>query len=410
MSELVVALDIGTTKVCTLVAEVQAGGAVRLLGVGHVPCGGLRRGAVVDMAKTVEAIEASVEQAGVAAGVEIRSVLVGITGEHIASLNARGVAAVLSPDREVRRADVERVLESARLIVLPPDREIVHVLPRYFTLDGQEGIKNPVGMCGTRLEVDTHIVTGAAALLRNVSACVEKTGLTIEELILEPMASGEAVLLPAERELGVALLDIGGGTTDIALFRQGEICHSAVVPVGGTLVTRDVAAFLRTSLEEAERIKCAAGCAQPGTLSEEESLPYALLGSEEAGQGRAARRELAEVIEARCTEQMQLVKKELLRSNLFDSLPAGVVLCGGGALLPGLAELTEQLLGMPVRVGCVRTTSAQAAGLTTPSYATAFGLVQWGAKRIKPVRRLRPQGVLERFRALLAHKGLGHNF
>ena len=401
MSELVVALDIGTTKVCTLVAEVQTGGSVKLLGVGNVPCSGLRRGAVVDIARTVEAIEASVAQASTAAGVEIHSVLVGVTGEHIASLNARGVAAVLSPEREVRRADVERVLESARLIVLPPDREIVHVLPRYFTLDGQEGIKNPVGMCGTRLEVDTHIVTGAAALLRNISTCVEKAGLEIEELILEPMASGEAVLLPAERELGVALLDIGGGTTDIALFRQGEICHSAVVPVGGELVTRDVAAFLRTSLEEAERIKCAAGCAQPETLSQEESLPYALLGSEEGGPGFAGRRELAEVIEARCSEQMQLVRKELLRSNLFDALPAGVVLCGGGALLPGLAALTEQLLGMPVRVGCVRSASAQAAGLTLPSFATAFGLIQWGAKRITPPKRLRSQGVIARLRRLL---------
>lgn len=406
MSELVVALDIGTTKVCTLVAEVQAVGGLKLLGVGNVPCGGLRRGAVVDMARTVEAIEASVEQASTAAGVEIRSVLVGVTGEHIASLNARGVAAVLSPDREVRRADVDRVLESARLIVLPPDREIVHVLPRYFTLDGQEGIKNPVGMCGTRLEVETHIVTGASALLRNVSACVEKAGLTIEELILEPMASGEAVLLPAERELGVALLDIGGGTTDIAIFRQGEICHSAVVPVGGELVTRDVAAFLRTSLEEAERIKCASGCAQSGVLTEDEVLPYALLGHDLGGEGLAERRELAEVIEARCTEQMQLVRKELLRSNLFDALPAGVVLCGGGSLLPGLPALTEQLLGMPVRLGCVRSASAQAAGLTPPSFATAFGLVQWGTRRITPKKRPRPQGIVGRLRALLAPSGV----
>jgi cell division protein FtsA len=402
MSELVVALDIGTTKVCTLVAEAQAGQGIKLLGVGTVPCGGLRRGAVVDMARTVEAISASVEQAGTAAGVEIQSVLVGITGEHIASLNARGVAAVLSPEREVRRADVERVLESARLIVLPPDREIVHVLPRYFTLDGQEGIKNPVGMCGTRLEVDTHIVTGASALLRNVTACVEKAGLAIEELILEPMASGEAVLLPAERELGVALLDIGGGTTDIALFRQGEICHSGVVPVGGELVTRDVAAFLRTSLEEAERIKCASGCAQPEALSPDETLPYVLLGSD--GQGQAARRELAEVIEARCVEQMQLVRKELLRSNLFDALPAGVVLCGGGALLPGLVPLTEKVLGMPVRLGCVRAASAQAAGLTPPSFATAFGLIQWGAKRVTPKQTRRPRGILARLSALLPQR------
>lgn len=398
MSELVVALDIGTTKVCTLVAEGQASG-VKLLGVGNVPCSGLRRGAVVDMARTIEAIQASVEQAERSAGVEIHTVQVGVTGEHIASLNARGVAAVLSADREVRPADVERVLESARLIVLPPDREIVHVQPRYFTLDGQEGIKNPVGMCGTRLEVDTHIVTGASALLRNVTACVEKAGLGIEELILEPMASGEAVLLPAERELGVALLDIGGGTTDIALFRQGEICHSGVVPVGGELVTRDVAAFLRTSLEEAERIKCESGCAEPERLSPDETLPYALLGSE--SQGQAARRELAEVIEARCIEQLQLVKKELLRSNLFDALPAGVVLCGGGALLPGLVPLTERVLALPTRLGCVRAASAQAAGLTPPSFATAFGLIQWGARRITPKKVHRPRGALARLRALL---------
>lgn len=386
MTDLVVAVDIGTTKVCTLVAEVQAGGKFRILGVGNAPCTGLRRGAVVDMARTVHAITASVEEASTTAGVEINTVFVGVTGEHLTSLNAQGVVAVTSPDREVRRADVERVLESAKLIVLPPDREIVHVLPRFFTLDGQAGIKNPVGMCGTRLEVETHIVTGATALLRNIVVCVEKAGLTIDELILEPMASGEAVLLPAERELGVALLDIGGGTTDIALFRNGEICYSAVVPVGGELVTRDIAAFLRTSLEEAERVKRTVGCARAREIVTDEAVLYAPLGGE--GTAEASRQEIAEVIEARCTELLQLVRKELLRSGLFDALPVGIVVCGGGALLTGLNRLAEETLQQPVRVGCVRTSSAQTAGLTAPSFATAVGLIQWGVRQFSPPKRL----------------------
>jgi len=386
VAELVVALDIGTTKVCTIVAEVQAVGRFKVLGVGTVPCLGLQRGAVVDMARTVQAIVASVEEASTAAGVEINTVLVGVTGEHITSLNAQGVVAVTSPDREVRRADVERVLESAKLIVLPPDREIVHTLPRYFTLDGQAGIKNPVGMCGTRLEVETHIVTGTTALLRNITACVEKAGLTIEELILEPMASGEAVLLPAERELGVALLDMGGGTTDIAIFRNGEICYSAVVPVGGALVSRDIAAFLRTSLEEAERIKCTLGCAVARLVPEHERLTYGPLGG--SHQAEAFRQEVAEVIEARCTELFQLVRRELLRSGLFDALPVGVVLTGGGALLTGIGGLASETLQHPLRLGGVQSASAQAAGLAGPSFATGVGLIQWGTRQFSPPRRM----------------------
>lgn len=388
MADLVVALDIGTTKVCTLVAEAQPGGQFRLLGLGNTPCSGLRRGTVIDMERTTQSILTSVEEASRAAGVEIRAVLVGVTGEHLTSLNAKGVATITNADREVRRTDVERVIDSAKLIVLPPDREIVQVLPRFFTLDGQEGIKNPIGMCGSRLEVETHLVTGASAPLRNLMACVEQTGLVIEELILEPMASGEAVLLPAERELGVALLDIGGGTTDIAVFRNGEICFSAVVPVGGSLVTRDIAAFLRSSIEEAERVKCTLGCARAREIVPDVSFPYGILGTEQSGS--ASRQELADVIEARCNELFQLVRKEILRSGLFDALPVGVVICGGGSLLPGLERLAEETLHLPTRLGCVRAQGAQAADLTSPSFATAFGLIQWGARQFvstKPLTR-----------------------
>lgn len=400
-SDLIVGLDIGTTKVCTLVAEIDGTGTLSLLGSGIAPCGGLRRGAVVDVDRTVEAILSSVESVQKATGIEIVSALVGVTGEHIASLNSKGVVAVKHPDGQVRRGDMDRVLESARLVVLPPERQIVQVVPRGYSLDGQDGITNPLGMCGSRLEVEAHVITGAEAFLRNIAVCVERAGLQIDALLLEPVVSGEAILLPAERELGVAVLDIGGGTTDIALFQGGEVCHTAVVPIGGELVTRDMAAFLRSTLEEAERVKRSDGHCWLASASASTTVAYAPLGSESATE-LITQHDLTEVIEARCSELFQMAKRELVRSGFWERLPAGVVLTGGGALLSGIEQLAHETLELPTRIGSVRLGTNRPAQFSMPTFATAVGLVQWGQRHGLFARDPRENGSLLRgFRSWL---------
>lgn len=378
--DIVVGLDIGTTKVCTLIAEVgaDAPGRVDVLGVGLAPSTGMRRGVVVDIEHTVRAIQESVDKAQRMAGADVHSVIVGITGEHIASLNSRGVIAITHADREVTQEDMDRVLENSRVIVLPPDREIIHAIPRGFSLDGQSGIHSPVGMSGTRLEVETHIVTGATSFLRNVAACVERAGLHVEDTVLEPIATGEAVLMSAEKDLGVVLVDIGGGTSDIAIFRGGDIAYSAVVPVGGNYVTRDISAGLRTTLEEAERIKLAHGLAQARNASEETLFAFTHLGASEMSEESV--KVLAEIIEPRVTELFQMVRKEINRSNYDGHLPAGLVLSGGGAMLTGLPALASEIVDLPVRIGFPSGAGGLSESVSAPSFATAVGLVQWGAR------------------------------
>jgi len=398
--DIVVGLDIGTTKVCTLVAEVTGDdGRVDVLGVGVAPSAGLRRGVVVDIDQTIRAVEESREKAQRMAGVEIHSVVVGVTGEHIASVNSRGVIAITHADRQVTHEDVERVMENARVIVLPPDREIVHAIPRGYALDGQNGIRSPVGMSGTRLEVETHIVTGATSFLRNVAVCVERAGLGIEDVVLEPIATAEAVLLPAERDLGVALVDIGGGTSDLAIFVGGDVAYSAVVPVGGGYVTRDLAAGLRASMEEAERVKLTYGTAlvppAPRPRRDDSGLEEAAAaaGSDELaeptfiytplGDAEPVERPvriLAEIIEPRMSELFHLVRQEINRSNYGHLLPAGLVLSGGGAMLAGARELAAEITGLPVRVGCPSGIGGLSESVNAPSYSTAVGLVQWGGR------------------------------
>lgn len=391
--ELVVGLDIGTTKVCTLIAEVDERGGATVLGIGNAPSTGVRRGVVVDVEETVAAITASVEQAQRMAGATVRSVLVGVTGEHIASLNSRGVVAITHPDREVTAADLERVLTNARFIVLPPDREIIHVIPRQYSLDGHGGIRSPVGMCGTRLEVEAHIVTGTSTFLRNLAACVERAHLSLEEMVLEPIATGEAVLQPVERDLGVAVLDIGGGTSDLAIFRGGEICFSAVVPVGGEYITRDLAAGLRTTLEEAERLKRAFGAAQAEAVPAAETVELALLGAGE--KVSLPRRQLAQIVEARVGELLELVERELARSGYDRMLPGGLVLAGGGALLSGLPDAAQARLGMPVRLGKPGGPGGLGSVEESPAQATAVGLVLWGARNVPASARREPTGFFE---------------
>ncbi len=384
--DIVVGLDIGTTKVCTVIAEVSGeengpgGVSVDVLGVGLSPSTGLRRGVVVDIEQTVRAIEDSIQKAQRMAGAEVHSVIVGVTGEHIASLNSRGVIAITHADREVTQEDVDRVLENSKVIVLPPDREIIHSIPRGYSLDGQNGVRSPVGMSGTRLEVETHIVTGATSFLRNVVTCVERAGLHVEDTVLEPIATGEAVVLEAEKDLGVALVDIGGGTSDLAIFRGGDICYSAVIPVGGQYVTRDISAGLRTTLEEAERVKLAYGCAQVRRTpaGEEDTFSYTPLGAE--GMETLPLRMLAEIIEPRAREMFHLVHQELNRSNYANLLPGGMVLSGGGALLNGLRELGSDITGLPTRIGYPAGVGGLAESVNQPSFSTAVGLVIWGGK------------------------------
>lgn len=383
-SDLVVALDIGTTKVCALVAEVGPDGRHQVIAHGLAPSTGIRRGVVVDVASTVAAIREALAAAQSAAGVEIRSVVVGVTGEHIASVNSRGILAISHPDRIVQREDVDQVLDNARMVVLPPDREMLHSIPRGFSVDGQSGIQNPVGMCGTRLEVETHVVTGARALLQNVVTCIEGAGLVLEELVLEPAAAGEAVLLPAERELGVALVDIGGGTSDIAIFRGDGICFSGVVPVGGQNVTHDIAAALGCAPEEAERVKRAIGVAREADASES-PFEVSVLGRDDPVS--CDPRFVAQVIEARLHESLEMIRTELRRSGLSEMLPAGVVLTGGGALVPGLTDLASSVLNQRVRVGAPRVSGPLAETLSAAPFATSVGLVRWASVRAQRTRR-----------------------
>ena len=378
--DIIVGLDIGTTKICTVIGEVAdaATGRVDVLGVGVSPSTGIRRGVVVDIEITVRAIEDSIGKAQRMAGADVHSVVVGVTGEHIASLNSRGVIAITHADREVTQEDVDRVLENSKVIVLPPDREIIHAIPRGYAIDGQNGIRSPVGMCGTRLEVETHIVHGASTFLQNVAKCIEKSGLQVEDTVLEPIATGESVVMAAEKDLGVVLVDIGGGTSDLAIFQDGEICYTAVIPVGGQYVTKDVSAGLRTTMEEAERVKTDHGVAITAMTGEGDTFSFTRLGAHEPTVLPA--RILGEIIEPRVSELFQMVKQEINRSNYAGLLPAGLVLSGGGALLKGAKELATEITGLPTRVGFPIGMGGLAESVDNPSFATAVGLVQWGAR------------------------------
>lgn len=405
-SEIIVGLDIGTTKICTVVGEVSgeelthsgsAGdpmrgpvGQVEILAVGMEPSTGLRKGVVVDIPATVRAIEASVEKAERAGGVQIGSVYVGITGEHIASLNSRGVVAVTSADREITEEHVERVRDAARVIVLPPEREILHNIPRSYTVDGQEGVRHPLGMSATRLEVETHVVTGTATLVENVVKCVRRAHLTVEEVVLEPLASSLAVVTEAEKALGAVLVDIGGGTTDVALFADGSICHSAAIPVGGNHVTYDLSVGLRVPREQAERLKIASGCALRERVDEAEFVEVQRLGDTEPRE--LPRRVLAEIIAPRMEELFDLVQREVDAGGREGFVAAGIVLTGGGAQLAGTVELASRRLRMPVRIGRPRNVGGLAEAVDSPVFATAVGLVQYGAGRHRAFARAHPNG------------------
>ncbi len=390
--DLVAALDVGTTKVLALVAQVHRRGQMEVIGVGSSPSRGLRKGVVVDIDSTVRAIQEAVRKAQRMSGFPLQSVYLGVAGGHIQSQNNRAVVAVTGRDREITAEDVERVLEAARVISIPPDREIVHVLPRQYIVDGYDGIHDPIGMTGSRLEVEAHIVTGVSATLQNLYRSVDRAGLEVEEVVFAPLAAGEAVLVEDEKELGVALADIGGGTTDIAVFSNGSLFQSAVLPLGGEYITTDVAIGLRTSLAQAEVVKIDYGYATPHLAPEGKVFPVPGVG----GQGihQVPAKTLAEIIEARLGEILAGIRSVLKESGLIQALPGGLVLTGGVAATRGIADLAAQELGVPVRVG----TPANLGGLqdmtAAPAFATGVGLLAHALNRSHP--RVRDRGAPSR--------------
>jgi len=388
-----VGLDIGTTKVCVIVAEQSEDGEVHITGMGTSPSVGVRKGVVVDLDATTRAIEEAVDKAERMAGLRLSAAVVGVSGGHLASQNSRGVVAVSRADHEIGEQDVARAVEAARMAAVPAsDREIVHLLPRDFIVDGQDGVKSPAGMYGTRLEVEAHIVTGASTLLANLLKCVLRAGLECEALVLEALASGEAVLSPAERELGVALVDIGGGTISLGIFAGGGLCYTAVLPYGGNHVTNDIAMGLRTSFGDAERLKIRHGCALPRQVGEDELIEVVHVGSHELRV--APKRALSEIIEPRISEIAGLVKAQCGRSGWGYRIPAGLVVTGGTALLRGLPDLVSERLGTAVRVGVPEVPGSMADTVSSPAFATGVGLVLHAVRQRRVGRGLNGNGTV----------------
>jgi len=368
-------IDIGTTKICTVVGEIAQEGEMRILGVGIAPSEGLSRGMVENIRDATEAIKTSVDKAEKSSGTRILSAHVGVAGQHIACLNNRGIIAIPDRTRPIMPDDVTRVLDGARVVSIPTNREIIHVIPRYYVVDGQDHISDPVGMYGTRLDVETHIVTGIDSSIQNLTKCVENVGVQVDGLILEPLASAEAVLDQEEKEQGVVLVDIGGGTTDIALFLEGSVYHTAVLPVGGNHVTRDIVVGLRAPYQAAEEAKRKWGHAIPSMVDAREEITIEAFGSE--GSKTELRRRLCEIVQARNEEILEMVTAEVKRAVHDDVISAGIVITGGGAKLAGIDLLAEQVTGWPARVGMPRNLHGLTDLLIDPAYATSVGLLQW---------------------------------
>jgi cell division protein FtsA len=374
---LLVALDIGTSKVVVLVGEMMPDKEIQVIGIGSHPSKGLKKGVVVNIEATVQSIQRAVEEAELMAGCEIHSAYTGIAGSHIRSLNSHGIVAI--QNNEVDHDDVERVIDAAKAVAIPADQKILHILPQEFIIDNQDGIKEPIGMSGVRLEAKVHLITGAMSAAQNIIKCVKRCGLEVSDIILEQLASSYAVLTEDEKELGVCLIDIGGGTTDLAVFVDGAILHTAVIPIAGDQVTNDIAVALRTPTQYAEKLKLDHGCAMVKLADGKESIEVRSPGDRQGKQ--ASVRTLAEVIEARYEELLKLVATELRRSGLEDGVAAGVVLTGGGSQIRGMAQLAEQILNMPVRIGRPVNVKGLNDELKSPVYSTAVGLLQYGMQQ-----------------------------
>jgi cell division protein FtsA len=390
----VVGLDIGTSKVCTVIGEIVEEGGLDVIGIGSAESKGLKRGVVVNLEAAVESIKKSIEEAELMAGVEVGSVHLGISGPHIKGFNSRGVVAVAGKNREVTKDDVRRAIDAARAVSLPAGREIIHVLPQDFVVDEQEGIGAPVGLTGARLEVNVHIVTGSQTATQNLVACVNRAGVEVSDTVISQLAAAEAVLTPDEKELGVALVDIGGGTADLAIFERGSLWHTAVVAVGGDHFTNDIAVGLRTPIPEAEKIKRRVGCALSGMVEEDETIEVASVG------GRRprvmARRLLSDILQPRAEEVFHLVWDEISKSGHEKSLNSGLVLTGGGAVLEGMSEIAEQIFDLPIRRGIPTGLGGLADHVGNPAYSTAVGLVQYAERHRAPVNDMSGGGAFTR--------------
>jgi cell division protein FtsA len=375
----VVGLDIGTSKVCTVVGEIHGPGQIDVIGIGSTESKGIKRGVVVSLDAAVDSIKRSIDEAEHMAGVEVGSVTLALSGPGIKGFNSRGVVAVAGKNREVSREDVRRAIDAASAVSLPNGREIIHVLPQDFVVDEQEGIGAPVGLTGARLEVNVHIVTGSATAIQNLVACVNRAGVEVSQTVVSQLAAAESVLTVDEKDLGVALIDIGGGTADIAIYERGSLWHTGVVAVGGDHFTNDVAVGLRTPLPEAEKVKRRVGCALSSMVGEEETMEVASVG------GRRprvmARRTLSDILQPRAEELFHLVWDEISKSGYEKSLNSGLVLTGGGAQLDGLAEIAEQIFDLPIRRAAPTGVGGLADHVANPSYATAVGLVRYAERQ-----------------------------
>jgi cell division protein FtsA len=371
---LIVGLDIGTSKVVALVGEIKLDNSIEIIGIGSHPSRGLKKGVVVNIESTVQSIQRAVEEAELMAGCEIHSVYAGIAGSHVRSLNSHGIVAIRN--KEVTAEDVDRVIDAARAVAIPADQKILHILPQEFIIDNQEGIREPVGMAGVRLEAKVHIVTGAESAAQNIVKCVQRCGLSVDDVVLEQLASSYAVLADDEKELGVCLVDIGGGTTDIAVFSGGAIRYTAVIPIAGDQVTNDIAVSLRTPTHHAEEIKMKYACALSQLAHADETIEVPSVGDRPPR--RLARQTLAEVVEPRYEELFQMVRMELQRSGYEEVIAAGVVLTGGSSKMEGAVELAEEIFHMPVRLGSPQHITGLADVVRNPIYATGVGLLLYG--------------------------------
>jgi cell division protein FtsA len=373
MDEIVVGIDVGTTKVCTLVGRVEDEKTVRILGVGIEPSDGIRKGIIVDLAAASQAIKRSVEKAEHTSGLEITTALVSIAGAHVSSVNSRGAAGI--PSGIIDAMDVARALEQAQAIAIPHDREIIHVIQRGISVDGQEGVRSPVGMHGYKLEVETHIITAATATIDNLRQCVSAAGVNIQQFVLNPLASAEVVLTEQERQMGVAVCDIGGGTTDLAIYVDGDVWHTMVLAVGGNHVTQDIAHGLRLPIGQAEEVKKQQGYAVRSDIGIDEYFNIRPFGEDR--DIRISKQDLAHIIEARVEETFGLIMQEIKRSGYDGLLPAGIVLTGGTAALPGIKRVASDVLGMPVRTAQPENLTGLIDKLNSPSYSTSVGLLRW---------------------------------
>jgi cell division protein FtsA len=375
-NSIVVGLDIGTSKVCAVVGEMTERG-VEIIGIGSHPSQGLRKGVVINIEATVNSLTKAIEEAGLMAGCEIHTVFTSISGGHIKGFNSHGIVAV--KNKEVAQRDLERVIDAAKAVAIPIDREVLHVLPQDYIIDDQDGIKEPLGMSGVRLEAKVHIVTGAVTSAQNIIKCCNRSGLNVAEIILAPLAAAETVLTEEERDLGVLLIDMGGGTTDFVLLHDGTVKHTAIIGIGGNHITNDIAAGLRTPFNDAERLKQLYGCAAARMVTEDERVQIPNIAGK--GAGTVSRQILCEIIEPRLDEIFELVQKEIAKSGYENSLASGVVVTGGAMLLPGAIEMAERTFGLPVRLGVPAHVVGLLNVINNPVYAVAVGLVLHGMKR-----------------------------